>query len=121
MTDHSDKLHQDMKYIETKFQILAGIHFNNANNYKMLISGVMLGLLGGLFASIFYILIIEPLSQMYQYIFLIIIGGAFVYLIKKFSNEMKSERKKALQVKQERDKVFNLIDSLKSNLKKGNV
>jgi len=110
-----EKVDQEMKHLETKYQTLTKLHYDQANNYKMLIHGVMFGLLGGLFAAILYGLLIESLSPTYQLSILILVGLTFVYFIRKFVSEMKLWRKKALQVKQERDKVFSLLNSVRPN------
>ena len=48
----ADKIdYQERKHLETRFQTLAKIHFDNANNYKMLLLRVLGGLVGGLFAT----------------------------------------------------------------------
>src|SRR3989344_1235475 len=109
--DYRDKLDEELKHLEKKFQTLAKLHFDNASNYKILLLGVLLGLLGGLFATLLYELVIASWSPEPKWLILILDGLLFAYFIYRFIKEMILSREKGLQVKRERDRVMQSFDS----------
>lgn len=107
-----EMIYQERKHLETKFQTLAKLHFDNANNYKMLLLGVLLGLLGGLFATLLYELVIKHWQPEPQWMIFILVSIMFAYFIWRCIKEMSSSHKKGLQVKQDRDGINLILDSL---------
>lgn len=104
------------EYIETRLQTLAKIHADESSSYKMLLLGVLLGLLGGLFATLLYEVIIASLPEWGKGAILVVTTILFALFIVIFARDMKKARDKVLQVKNDRDKIMSLLESLEKRL-----
>jgi len=103
----------DKAKLETKFQTLAILHRNKIDMYKMIILGVLFGLLGGLTATIFYDLLIKPMEWWGKVIILVILAGLLIYFIRDYIKRMKVSDIQIQKTMKDRNQVMNALDSMK--------